>query len=365
MQGEEDFENQNSRDSQKESKMKYQNAEIKKRNDGRWYARYKLYPGIYKYIYGRTQLECYEKLKEFAENKKLVKNMIQSISAPKIPPKPTFGEFFETWLKQEKIPKCKPNTIRQLKSKYKNYFYKLADRPIDEITTNEIRTFLNEITSSCTKDRCYIILSDIFRHAINYDLIQVSVMQKITHFKHKDKPRKPLTHEEETLFVKQAEKSNCGLIFFLMLYEGLRTSEAKAITPSDIKDDYIVVDKAINDYGDFVPTKTNNKRIVPIFDKFKPYADKYRGTSTTPCLGKVNKHTAVKEYTEIQKATNITKQMYSLRHTFATRCEEAGISVKQTAQWLGHSNIQTTLNNYINILGAFEKENIKKKNDID
>ncbi|MCI9291335.1 MAG: tyrosine-type recombinase/integrase [Clostridia bacterium] len=57
--------------------------------------------------------------------------------------------------------------------------------------------------------------------------------------------------------------------------------------------------------------------------------------------------------------------MYSLRHTFATRCEEAGISVKQTAQWMGHSDIHTTLNNYIGIQTAFEKDNIKKKNDID
>ena len=121
-----------------------------------------------------------------------------------------------------------------------------------------------------------------------------------------------------------------------MLYEGLRTSEAKAITPSDIKAEHIVVDKSINDYGEFIPTKTSNKRIVPLFEKFKPYADKYRGTATTPCLGKVNKHTAVNEYREIQKTTNINKRMYSLRHTFATRCEEAGISIKQTALWIGH-----------------------------
>ena len=345
--------------------MKYQNAEIKKRNDGRWYARYKLYPGIYKYIYGRTQLECYEKLREFANNKKLVKKTIQAITTPKVEAKPTFGEFYETWLKQEKIPKCKQSTIRVLRNKYKNYLYKFADRPIDEITANEVRTFLNEITSESTRDRCYIILADIFRNAVNYDLIQNSVMNKVSHFKYKEKAREPLTQDEEKHFVAKAEKSNCAIIFFLMLYEGLRTSEAKAITPSDIKDDYIIVDKSINDYGDFVPTKTNNKRIVPIFDKFKPYADKYRGTATTPCLGKVNKHTAVNEYREIQKATNISKQMYSLRHTFATRCEEAGISVKQTAQWMGHANIQTTLNNYIGIQGAFEKENIKKKNDID
>lgn len=54
--------------------------------------------------------------------------------------------------------------------------------------------------------------------------------------------------------------------------------------------------------------------------------------------------------------------MYCLRHTFATRCEEAGISVKQTAQWLGHSNIKTTLENYVTISNEFEKMNIELKN---
>lgn len=345
--------------------MKYQKTEIKKRTDGRWYARYKLYNGIYKYIYGRTQLECYEKLREFADNKKLIKKTLKELTIPKIEPKPTFGEFFITWLNQEKIPKCKPSSIRMIQNKYKNYLYKLAERPINEITANEIRTFLHEITSASTRDHCYTILSNIFKHAVNYDLIQNSIMQKITRFRYKGEPLEPLTHDEEKVFIVEAERYNCALIFFLMLYEGLRTSEAKAVTPSDIKDDYIIVDKSIDDYGNFIPTKTNNKRVVPIFDKFKPYADKYRGTDNTPCLGKVNKHTAVKEYAEIQRITGITKRMYTLRHTFATRCEEAGISVKQTAQWMGHANIQTTLNNYIGILGAFEKDNINKKNSIE
>ena len=146
------------------------------------------------------------------------------------------------------------------------------------------------------------------------------------------------------------------------IYEGLRTSEAKAICPADIKTDYIIVNKSIDDIGNFIPTKTNNSRKVPIFEKFKPWADKYRGQAKTPCLGKVNKHTGVKEYQAICKSIGITKNMYCLRHTFATRCEEAGISVKQTAQWLGHSNIKTTLENYVTISNEFERMNIELKN---
>lgn len=128
-----------------------------------------------------------------------------------------------------------------------------------------------------------------------------------------------------------------------MLYEGLRTSEAKALAPRDIYEDYIEVRHSIDDFGNLIPAKTNKIRRVPIFSEFKEFADKHRGSSEIPIPGKVNKHTAVKEYREICRATGITKNMYCLRHTFATRCEEAGISSKQTALWLGHSSINTTL----------------------
>jgi integrase len=37
---------------------------------------------------------------------------------------------------------------------------------------------------------------------------------------------------------------------------------------------------------------------------------------------------------------------HSLRHTFTTRCVEAGVNVKVLQQWLGHEDISTTLNTY-------------------
>lgn len=350
-----------SRDSdQTEESMKYKTIQIKRRNDGRWYARYKLAPCKYFDIYGRTQAECYEKLKAFANNKKLQNEKIKALSAPPVK-KTTFGAFFETWFTNEKVPNCKPGTLRAIKSKYKNYLHKLSDFPIAEIKADDIRSFLLEIKQPSVRSKCQSILGDIFNKAVFYDLIPSSVMQKVSKYKYQGTPREPLTIAEEKAFVKEAEKSECALIFFLMLYEGLRTSEAKAITPSDIKENYIVVSKSIDDFGNFTTTKTSNTRRVPIFEAFKPYADRYRGTSTSPCLGKVNKHTAVKEYNAIQKQIGLTKSMYSLRHTFATRCEEAGISLKQTALWMGHADIETTSKHYVGILSDFEQQNVIKK----
>ena len=38
---------------------------------------------------------------------------------------------------------------------------------------------------------------------------------------------------------------------------------------------------------------------------------------------------------------------HALRHTFATRCIEAGVDVKTLSELLGHSDVKTTLNRYV------------------
>ena len=336
--------------------MTYKGTTVRQRSGGRWYARYKLENGTYKYIYGKTQRECYDKLREFANSRS------NTLKAKKKKVKPvTFGEFFDTWIKQEKEPNCRPGTIKNFHGNHK-HLAKLDPVPLKKITADEIRKLLLSLPTAEVRDKCYKMLSMIFRAAVQYDIVTVNVMDKVSRFKApKANPREPLTADEEKRFWEVAKDSPCAVIFALMLFEGLRTSEAKAVCPCDIKDEYIVVNKAIDDVGNFCPTKTGNYRNVPIFTQFKPFADKYRGKSKQPILGKVNKHTAVKEYSAICKATGITKAMYCLRHTFATRCEELGISMKQTALWLGHSSMETTARHYIGITEDFERQNAEKK----
>lgn len=340
----------------KEVSMKYKGTEIKVRTDGRYYARFKLENGVYKDVYGRTQQECYKKLKALADAPQKAKKKEKPI---------TFGEFFDMWYKQEKEPYCKTSTLRGFVSKHKNYLAGLDPKPLTDITADEIRTLIVGIKSPKVAKDVYILLADIFRKAVQYDKVERSVMDKVTVPKYKAEPRPAFTREEERSFVSEAVKYDCAVMWFAMLYEGLRTSEAKALAPCDILADRIVVRHSLDGDGNLVSTKTNTVRTVPIFDEFKPYADKYRGDSQTPILGKVNKHTGLREYKAIQKATGITKDAYSLRHTFVTRCAEAGISPKQIAQWAGHSDITTTLTTYTNINSEFERENVTRKNAFD
>lgn len=343
----------------KKEDMKYKGIKIRKRNDNRWYARVRIDTDYYKYIYGRTQEICLKNLKEY------LKDFAPVEQRQKILKRTTFAEFYKIWLENEKKPFIKEKSYRTLELVYKNYLFKLEKKTLSQITASDIRTLINNTNYPNVKRKIYLTMKDVLRKAVQYDLIEVSPMDKVTAPAIKKNEKQALTKAEEQLFIARAKQSEYAVIYFLMLFEGLRTGEAKALAPADIKDDYLLVQHNLDDNGNLTSTKTSKKRKVPIFDNFKPYADMYRGESEDPIISKVNKHTAVSDYQNICKELNLKKSMYSLRHTFATRCEQAGISTKQTAHWLGHSSIETTLEYYINIDNDFEQANIKRKNDTD
>ena len=48
--------------------------------------------------------------------------------------------------------------------------------------------------------------------------------------------------------------------------------------------------------------------------------------------------------------------MHSLRHTFATRCIERGVSIKALQRLMGHANIATTLDIYVHVSDDFLRD---------
>ena len=59
------------------------------------------------------------------------------------------------------------------------------------------------------------------------------------------------------------------------------------------------------------------------------------------------------------KAAGIDKaNFHALRHTFATRCVEAGFEIKSLSEIFGHANVQTTLNKYVHSSFALKQANM-------
>ena len=53
---------------------------------------------------------------------------------------------------------------------------------------------------------------------------------------------------------------------------------------------------------------------------------------------------------------------HSLRHTYGTRCIEAGMQPVVLQRLMGHTDISTTLNTYTDVLNDFKNEEIEKVN---
>lgn len=51
---------------------------------------------------------------------------------------------------------------------------------------------------------------------------------------------------------------------------------------------------------------------------------------------------------------------HALRHTFATRCVEAGVDVKSLSEILGHANVSVTLNTYVHSSMAMKRVQMEK-----
>ncbi len=357
---------------QEDDEMKYKGVKIKQRkDDGRWYARVKIKENHYYDIYGRTQKICYEKTKAFLDKPRLLAGMRRKLeaeerkkrkeqSADKLPKRVTVKDWYEYWMKAFKIPNCRDSTLSYMKYIYNNHISKLADKYIGALTGIDIQAFLAQIPTSGIRKKTYTVLKDMVTKAYAAEIIPKNPFLTVVPPKHKSTEQRALEPEEQERFICRAEKSEYFPIYALMLYEGLRTAEAKAIRHCDIKEDCIIVRSALTNKNQVGDTKTGNVRRVPIFAAFKPIADKLRSNSTDFIIANPNKHTANDEYRQIMQELGMNYNMYALRHTFATNCARAGIVTKQVSIWMGHSNVSMTLKYYTNISRDFEEENKKQ-----
>ena len=199
-----------------------------------------------------------------------------------------------------------------------------------------------------------------------------------------------LTIEEQQAFVKELKTYNDEYtdIFYIALFTGMRIGEILALKKEDIdfnnnlinvkrtitkdKNDKIILGECTKTYAgtrtipitslfaanlqnsynkadDLIFTK-NNKLIAPctINSHFKRICKKASIKLTTQET-KNNKETVV---------SNVNTHM--LRHTYATRCIESGMSAVVLSKLLGHADIETTLNTYTSVFNKFKEDEIQK-----
>ena len=358
---------------------------ISQRKDGRYVGRYIDAQGVRRSIYNNKLGELRRQLVE-AQYK--TNNNISTYGSDM-----TVDAWFEKWLKTYKVGKVKPQTLSNIKSVYKTtYKPYIGGKRLKDVTPFDMQNIINQeydrgLAVSSIKERI-AILKGMFTKAYNLKIIpntpciDLNFPKDNKQKKYACKERRALSREEEKLFLKILPNKPWGYLLKLLLYTGLRAGEACALQWKHIDFDHkmICVEQSSITYSnngkycrEVGSTKTlTSNRLIPMtresYVLLTEYKLKQPDVSKETFLFATSKgylyhagyiDTALSRLLK-RKNIDLNVTPHILRHTFATRCFEAGISPKVIQTYLGHTDISTTMNIYTHVDVMELKNNITK-----
>ncbi len=271
----------------------------------------------------------------------------------------------------------------------------IGEMPIQNIDKGHILTFLRSITryADSTIEKIYLQLQKAFTLAVNKKIIGNNLMldEDIVRPRSK-KPTKEVvsqtdsTQEQQRLFLDTlnshkvpAYRNNYKQQLLLALNTGMRMGEINALKKGDIdfKRKIIKVRRTISLGEKSRPflndtTKTDaGRRDIPFTDEVeKLLREIVMGSKTNPegllfydqnKMGLITTNQVNSFFNRIcEKAGLEVRGQHALRHTFATRCIEAGVEAIVLKKWMGHTDIHVTLDTYAGVFDSMHNNSINK-----
>ena len=259
----------------------------------------------------------------------------------------------------------------------------LINKPIQKIIDRDIKLFFTSITSysNSTIDKIYRLLNVGFKKAVTKRIIYTNPLDNKNEII-KPKSEKPdkivealtIKEQKKLLSILDSQESNHPYknIIKLMLFTGMRIGEVLALTKDNIDDNYIHIKISLtrDTKGKVImgsKAKTYNSvrdiQIIPIVKTIINEALAQTATNPDNLLFYDDKNkTIIVPYEincylrRIAKKYNISEKIHNhmLRHTYATRCIESGMTAVVLAKKLGHKDVSITLNTYTSVFSKFE-----------
>ena len=374
-----------------------------KRKDGRYEARYikgRRADGrpLYGFCYGRT----YEEAKGKADR---AREEIGQAKKPEAGQRPDMACFCDRWLSANSA-RLKPSSRAKYRTDIENHIKPFfGDKLPGEILPEEIDGFTRSLlTGKGLSPKTVRSILTLFHSILSYTgkrsggkLPDV----EITYPKSFRKNTRVLDEKEETALVQllAREMDACKFGVYLALRTGMRIGEICALRWCDISFEAAAISvchtalrlprgnacqadpdrpsAAAGDDGGALalsrtelvigtPKSESSLRLIPLMPDIATLCERFRPeepgafllTGTDRCMDprKLQRH--LKKY--LEECGIPEAHFHTLRHTFATRCVEAGFDVKTLSEILGHSNIGITMNLYVHPNLDLKRENMNR-----
>lgn len=314
----------------------------------------------------------------------------------------TLDVWFNRWVEVYKKKSVRPNTLREYTHIYnKNISPYLGNRNINSLVKSDIQILIDRAADDNYKyerqNKIKVILTDMFARAMEDNLMIRNPAKGVKLRADKEIKAFALSREQQEEFFDVCKGTFYDNLYNVAINTGLRPGELFALTADDIDlgGGYISVTKTLvyqkyldDDCKTFhiEPPKTRQSyRKVPINSECRKYLENQfelkrivkskRPKQQNDYLFVTKFNTPLNSVIYSDSIRSVVRRIndtrdadnefpffggHTFRHTFATRCFEAGVQPKVVQSYLGHASLKMTMDLYTHITDEKASSDIER-----
>lgn len=377
----------------KDMKGKKLGVGLSQRKDGLYQGRYTDRWGNRKSIYHKNLRELRKQLAEAVADNEKFESIKENV---------TLDQWFIRWMEVYKEKSIRPNTKREYSHiYYKNISPYLGSRQINSLVKSDIQLLVDRAHDDHyeyeRQSKIKVILTDMMQRAVEDNLVINNPVKGIKIRSEKVVKAKSLTLDEQNTFFDYCRNTFYDNLFNVAINTGLRPGELFALTIDDIdfENGFIDVNKTLvyqkyltdirKEFHTEPPKTKQSYRKVPINSVCREYLERQielKKIVSTKRPKQQNDYLFVSKFNtplnsqmyidainaiirEINLKRSFEEQFqhfsgHTFRHTFATRCFEAGIEPKVVQHYLGHASLKMTMDLYTHVTDEKSSIDIEK-----